>query len=73
MLFAALFVQRAELSNHLAKHFYIMELLSISKQNLGLFCVFLFLLGEFQAFFKQKEKTAKVCWVLVWFHSWEEE
>lgn len=50
-----------------------MELLSISKQNLGLFCVFLFLLGEFQAFFKQKEKTAKVCWVLVWFHSWEEE
>lgn len=48
-----------------------MELLSISKQNLGLFCVFL--LGEFQAFFIQKEKTAKVCWVVVWFHSWEEE
>lgn len=50
MLFAALFVQRAELSIHAGKRFYIMELLSISKQNLGLFYVFLFLLEEFQAF-----------------------
>lgn len=75
MLFAAPFVQRGELSIHLGKPFYIMELLSISKQILGLFYDFLFLLGEFQACFKQqqKKKTTKVCWVVVWFHSWEEE
>lgn len=47
------FCAKGRVSVHLAKHFYVMKLLSFSKQNLGLLCVLLFLLGEFQAFFKQ--------------------